>query len=90
MIWLEMSSRKICCYELNVFEKANTEVKRFKSLYSKYNEGMLLGHISEEWLDLSHHDAESISAGGQLEVKKWERREERNVRCLICAARWMG
>ena len=77
MIWLEMSSRKICCYELNVFEKANTEVKRFKSLYSKYNEGMLLGHISEEWLDLSHHDAESISAGGQLEGKK--RGEERQV-----------
>ena len=91
MIWLEMGSRKICCYKLNVFEKANTEGKRFKSLYSKYNEGPLLRHISEEWLYLSHDDAESISAGGQVEVKKWERREkERNVRCLICAALWMG
>lgn len=90
MIQLEMGSRKICCYELNVFEKENTKGKRFKSLYSKYNEGLLLRHISEEWLDLSHHDAEYISAGGQLEVKKWERREkERNVRCLICAALWM-
>lgn len=90
IIWLEMGSIKICCYELNVFEKENTEGKRFKSLYSKY-EGLLLRHISEEWLDLNHHDAESVSARGQMEVKKWERREkERNVRCLICAALWMG
>lgn len=88
---MEMGSRKICYYELNVFEKANTEGKMFKSLYSKYDEGLLLGHISEEWLDLSHHDAESISAGGHLEVKKGERREkERNIRYLICAALWTG
>lgn len=88
---MEVGSRKICYYELNVFEKANTEGKRFQSLYSKYDEGLLLGHISEEWLDLSHHDAESISAGGHLEVKKGERREkERNIRYLIWAALWMG
>lgn len=72
-----------------MYLKANTEGKMFESLYSKYDEGLLLGHISEEWLDLSHHDAESISAGGHLEVKKGEKKE-RNIRYLICAALWTG